>query len=118
MLSITQLSIAFLISLGLGGWWVARSLSCDDLGKQIKLILEEVDVALTYWSGKLADPTVSAYAQNVLLHLNLERHEALEMRTSLDSGERLTVKQLIRLDKLVSKHLASFVTLALVHPGR
>jgi hypothetical protein len=118
MLSFTQLGFAVLVGLGLGGWWVSRSLSRDDLGKQIKLILEEVDVALTYWSGKVADPTVSAYAQHVVLHLNLERHEALEMRTSLESGERLTVRQLIRLDKLVSKHLASFVTLALVHPGR
>lgn len=118
MLSFTQLGFAILVGLGLGGWWVARSLSRDDLGKQIKLILEEVDVALTYWSGKVADPTVSAYAQNVLLHLDLERREALEMRTVLESGERLTVKQLVRLDKLVSKHLASFVTLALAHNGR
>lgn len=118
MLSLTQLSFAILFGLGLGGWWVARSLSRDHLGKQIKLILEEVDIALTYWSSKVADPTVSAYAQNVLLHLDLERREALEMRTVLASGERLTVKQLIRLDKLVSKHLASFVTLALAHNGR
>lgn len=118
MLSFTQLGFAILVGLGLGGWWVARSLSREDLGNQIKLILEEVDVALTYWSGKVADPTVSAYAQNVLLHLDLERREALEMRTVLESGERLTVKQLIRLDNLVSKHLASFVTLALAHNGR
>jgi len=118
MLSFTQLGVAIVIALGLGGWWVASSLSRDDLKKQIKLILEEVDVAQTFWSAKVVDPMVSAYAQNVLLHLHLERREALEMRAVLEGGERLTVKQLIRLDKLVSKHLASFVTLALAHNGR
>lgn len=118
MLSFTQLGVAFLISLGLGGWWIARSLSCDDLGNQIKLILEEVDVALIYWSDKLSDPAVNAYAQTVILHLHLERRDALEMRKTLECGERLTVKQLVHLDKLVSKHLASFITLALVHNRR
>ena len=118
MLSFIQLSVAIVIGLGLGGWWVARSLSRDDLKKQIKLILEEVDVAQTFWSAKVVDPTMSDYAQHVLSHLHLERCDALEMQTVLEGGERLTVKQLLRLDKLVSKHLASYVTLALAHNGR
>lgn len=118
MLSFTQLSVAIVIGIGLGCWWVARSLSREDLEKQIKLILEALDVAQTYWSAKVADPTASVYAKNALLHLDLERLEALEMRAALERGERLTVKQLIRLDKLVSKHLAAFVTLGLAHSGR
>lgn len=117
MLSFTQLSVVIIIALGLGGWWVANSLSRADLEEQIRLILEELDVAQGYWSAKVADPTASAYAQNVLLHLHLERCEALEMRAALEGGEQLTVKQLIRLDKLVAKHLASFVTLALADSG-
>lgn len=111
MLSTIQLCLAIAFGIGLGGWWVTRSLSRDDLENQIKLILDAVDVAHTYWSAKVADPTVSAYAQNVLLQLHLERREALEMRAALNAGESLTVKQLVRIDKLVSKHLAGFVTL-------
>jgi hypothetical protein len=106
MLSFPQMCLALLLLAGLGGWWVARSLNRDDQEKQIEQALEALDRAYVYWTSKLSDPTVSTYAQTYVMCLDADRSEVMKMQTTLAVGERLTVKQLVRLDRLVSEHLA------------
>jgi BMFP domain-containing protein YqiC len=116
MLSIFQAGCALILFIGLGGWWVARSLQRDDQEQQIEQTLDALSGASIYWSAKLTDPTVRAYAQTSLLRLDLERGEVLDMQTALAIGGRLTVRQLVRLDKLVSAHLAASSALVAQDP--
>lgn len=105
MLSISQLGFILILFVGLGGWWVARSFHRRDLEEQIEQTLDALDSAAEYWLTKLSEPHVSAYAETYLLSLEVERSEVRQMQTMVATGERLTLKQLVRLDKLVSKHL-------------
>lgn len=116
MLSIFQTVFALILLIGLGGWWVARGLQRESQEQQIEETLDALSGASTYWSAKLADPIISAYACRSLQRLVLERGEVLEMQTALAIGESLTLKQLVRLDKLVSEHLAVSSSLAASHP--
>lgn len=116
MLSIFQTAFALILLIGLGGWWVARGLQRESQEQQIEETLDALSGASTYWSGKLADPIISEYAYRSLQRLELERGEVLEMQTALAIGESLTLKQLVRLDKLVSEHLAISSSLVASHP--
>ena len=116
MLSFPQTCLALSLLAGLGIWWVARSLKRDDQEKQIEQALDALDRAYTYWTSKLSDPTVSTYAQTYVMCLDADRSEVMKMQTTLAVGERLTVKQLVRLDRLVSEHLAD--SSALPVPGK
>lgn len=106
MLSFPLMALALLLLAGLGIWWVARSLNRDEQEQQIEQALEALGRAYSYWTSKLSDPTVSTYAQTYVMCLDADRSEVMKMQTTLATGERLTVKQLVRLDRLVSEHLA------------
>lgn len=121
MLSIPQLACGLLLFIGAAIWWVARSLNRDELEKQIEQTLEVLDSAAALWLAKLADASVSAYAQTYLRCIDAERGGLLEMQATLATGDRLSVKQLVRLDKLVAEHLVgnpAMVAVPVAHPGR
>lgn len=121
MLSISQIACGLLLCIGAGIWWVARSLKRDELEKQIEQLLEVLDSAAASWAAKLADASVSAYAETYLRCIDAERGELLEMQSTLATGDRLSVKQLVRLDKLVAEHLVGnspMVAVRVAHNGR
>jgi hypothetical protein len=106
MLSTLQISCAMLMLIGLAGWWITTGLGRNVLEQQIGDTLSALASATAYWIEKSADPSVSAYAKTSLLCLEHERSELLDMQTVLATGDRLSVKQLVRLEKLVAEHLA------------
>lgn len=121
MLSIFQIACGLFVCIGAGIWWVARSLNRDELEKQIEQTLDVLDSATALWLSKLADPTVSAYAETYLRCIEAERGELLEMQVTLATGGRLSVRQLVRLDKLVVEHLvgnSAMVAVPVADPGR
>lgn len=121
MLSISQIACGLLLCIGAGIWWVAHSLKRDELEKQIEHTLEVLDSAGASWAAKLADASVSAYAETYLRCIDAERGELLEMQAILTTGDRLSVKQLLRLDKLVAEHLVGnspMVAVSVTRNGR
>lgn len=122
MLSNFQITCLLLSLVGAGVWWVWSSLNRSELEQQIEQTLEVLNSAAAYWQFKLAEPSLRAYAENYLRFLEAERGDLLAMQTALAIGGRLTVKQLIRLDKLVAEHIAGSSAIAsavqVADPGR
>lgn len=105
MFSISQIVIGLLLLAGVAGWWIARGFDRRSLTAQISQTIDALNGSTAHWQSKLDDPNVQAYARTQLLCNDVDRMELETIQMRLDAGERLTVRQIVRLEKLVAEHL-------------
>ena len=105
MFSIPQIVIGMLLLVGVAGWWIARGFGRRSLSTQISQTIEALNGSTVHWQGKLHDPDPQGYARTQLLCNEVDRMELDTIQMRLDAGDRLTVRQVVRLEKLVAEHL-------------
>jgi hypothetical protein len=105
MFSIPQIVVGLLLLVGVASWWIAHGFGRRSLSTQISQTIDALDGSTMHWQGKLDDPALHAYARTQILCNEVDRKELEAMQVRLDAGDRLTVKQVVRLEKLVAEHL-------------
>jgi len=105
MFSIPQIVVVLLLLVGIASWWIARGFDRRSLLTQISQTIDALEASTAHWQGKLDDPALQAYARTQILCNDVDRMELETIQMRLDAGERLTVRQVVRLEKLVAEHM-------------
>jgi hypothetical protein len=105
MFSFPLIVVGLLLLVGGAGWWIACGFDRRSLSMQISQTIDALDGSTLHWQSKLDEPALQAYARTKIVCNEVDRKELDAMQVRLDAGERLTVKHVVRLEKLVAEHL-------------
>lgn len=115
MFSIPQIAFGLLMLVGAAIWWIVRGLDRRNLSAQISQTIDALNGSTERWRSKLEDPKLQAYARMQILCNDVDRMELETIQMYLNIGERLSVRQIVRLEKLVSEHLVERSSTAPAH---